>query len=61
MSKHVDIVCVGSDFKPGDVQPDGYMEFFDWAEVQHKAGLRQVRRACGLWHFPQETCEHEEN
>lgn len=45
----------GADFKPGDPPPSGYCDWASWAEVQHKAGLRQVRCAdCLKWQFPQE-------
>ncbi len=49
------VMCVQQDFKPGDQAPEGYMAWFDWAEVQHKAGLRQ--KACGRcakWQYPQQ-------
>ncbi len=49
---HIDIT---PDFKPGDPCPDGYIARSEWAEVQMKAGLRQV--VCGMcsrWQFPQE-------
>lgn len=43
------------DYKPGDMPPDGYCDWFAWAEVQEKAGLKQERCAkCGLFNFPQE-------
>jgi hypothetical protein len=43
------------DFKPGDPPPTGYCDWHAWAEVQHKAGLRQVQCAdCGKWNYPQE-------
>ncbi len=42
-------------YKPGDPRPSGYNDFFEWAEVQHKAGLRQVLCSrCSKWKFPQE-------
>lgn len=42
-------------FKKGDPRPEGYMEWNEWARVQHKAGLRQTKcRQCGLWRYPQE-------
>ena len=44
-------------FKPYDPRPLGYVEFFEWARVQAKAGLRQKRcPVCRLWRFPQEKC-----
>lgn len=45
-------------FKAGDPEPEGYLEWHEWARVQMKAGLKQVRRKCGYFHFPQEKCKH---
>lgn len=45
-------------FKPGDSIPPGYLDRQEWARVQLAAGLRQKRRDCGYFHFPQEICEH---
>lgn len=46
-------------YKPGDQAPDGYLAWHEWAEVQHKAGLRQKRCGeCGLWRYPQELSDH---
>lgn len=43
------------DYKPGDPQPDGYLDRIEWADVQSKAGLKQKRCGrCLLWKFPQE-------
>ena len=53
-------ICGTRTFKVGDPAPSGYLEWHEWANVQHKGGLRQLRRRCGFWHFPQEVCEHEE-
>ena len=59
MSHKNTIICVGEGpFKKGDPPPKGYMDWHEWAGVQHRAGLRQVRRACGKYHFPQEVCTH---
>ena len=45
------------DFKPGDPAPTSYVEWQEWARVQHKAGLFQRRCPCCLkWRFPQEKC-----
>ena len=38
------IICHQPDFQPGDQAPEGYLAWHEWAEVQHKAGLRQVAR-----------------
>jgi hypothetical protein len=44
--------------KPGDPPPEGYLQWHAWAEVQHKAGLRQKACGrCGLFKFPQELSE----
>jgi len=35
--------------------PEGYLAWHEWAAMQHRGGLRQLRCAtCGLWRFPQE-------
>lgn len=42
-------------YKPGDQAPEGYLAWHEWAEAQHKAGLRQKQCGrCGLWRYPQE-------
>ena len=49
------IITASPEFKPGDMPPKGYLDWHEWAEVQHKAGLRQVSCAiCGKWRYPQE-------
>lgn len=49
------IVCTTFDFNPGDQAPKGYLEWHEWADVQHKAGLRQKECGrCGKWKYPQE-------
>lgn len=51
------VVCllVQPTFKPGDLPPEGYLEWHEWAEVQRKAGIRQrVCGKCGRWKTPQE-------
>lgn len=54
MNWHIDFA---RSFKPGDPPPSGYLDWHEWARVQHKAGLRQKQcRECGLWRYPQETC-----
>ncbi|TVO55356.1 hypothetical protein [Denitromonas halophila] len=45
-------------YKPGDPAPDGYLAWHEWAEAQHKAGLRQKQCGrCGLWRYPQELSD----
>ena len=44
-----------ANYKPGDQAPDGYLAWHEWADVQHKAGLRQRQCGrCGLWRYPQQ-------
>ena len=43
------------EYKPGDMPPDGYLAWHEWAEVQRKAGIKQRQCGrCGLWRTPQE-------
>lgn len=55
------IVTEQEDWKPGDVftgHESDYLGWHAWAEVQHKAGLRQ--RECGSchrWKYPQELSD----
>ena len=42
-------------YKPGDQAPEGYLAWHEWAETQHKAGLKQKECGrCGKWKYPQE-------
>jgi hypothetical protein len=42
-------------YKPGDLPPEGYLAWHEWAEVQRKAGIKQVECGrCGKWKTPQE-------
>lgn len=51
-------LCVSREFKPGDPAPEGYLEWHEWAEVQHEAGLRQKECGrCGKWWYPQELSD----
>jgi hypothetical protein len=44
-----------AEYKPGDQPPEGYLAWHEWAEAQHKAGLRAKQCGrCGLWRYPQE-------
>jgi hypothetical protein len=44
-----------AEHKPGDQAPGGYLAWHEWAEVQHKAGLRQKQCGkCGLRFYPQQ-------
>lgn len=52
------ILTVGDDYKPGDMPPSDYLGWHEWADIQHKAGLRQVPCGrCGKWRFPQELSD----
>lgn len=47
-------------FKVGDPAPSGYLEWHEWADVQAKAGLKQLfcgQCSGGKWVFPFE-CGH---
>jgi hypothetical protein len=46
------------EYKPGDQPPDGYLAWHEWAEVQRKAGIKQVQCGeCGKWKTPQELSD----
>lgn len=55
-------ICGTATFEQGDPPPPphDYLGWHSWADVQHKAGLRQsVCSRCGLYQFPQEmTVSH---
>ena len=52
---HVDYA---GDYKPGDPPPSGFLDWYDWAEAQHKAGLKQTQcPKCGKWRYPQEMSD----
>ena len=54
------VLTIGGNYKPGDMPPNGYCEWHEWADVQHKAGLRQVVcDRCLKWKFPQEILRTE--
>lgn len=53
----MEIACIleQDTYKPGDLPPEGYLAWHEWAKVQHKAGIKQVPCGkCGLWVTPQE-------
>ena len=51
-------ILVSPGFRPGDPPPSGYLQRQEWADVQHKAGLRQeVCSSCCRYKFPQELSE----
>ena len=48
-------ILAQADYKPGDQAPEGYLAWHEWADTQHKAGLRQKECGrCGKWFYPQE-------
>lgn len=48
-------LLVQATYQPGDLPPEGYLAWHEWAEVQRKAGIHQVACGrCGLWRTPQE-------
>lgn len=48
-------ILVQDEYKPGDLPPDGYLAWHEWAEVQYNAGIKQVECGqCGKWKTPQE-------
>jgi hypothetical protein len=54
------VVTMSPGYKPGDPAPAGYLDWHAWAEVQHKAGLRQSQCCdCSLWRYPQEMSTQE--
>ena len=49
------VLTFTGEYQPGDQPPTGYIDWVEWAETQHKAGLRQAQCGkCGLWGYPQE-------
>ncbi len=51
-------ILVVGEYQPGDLPPEGYLEWHEWAEVQRKAGVEQVPCAhCAKWKTPQELSE----
>ena len=52
------VMHVSGDFKPGDQPPTGYLDWHEWADIQHKAGLKQKQCGrCEKWCFPQQLSE----
>lgn len=49
------VITVAGKFKSGDPAPAGYLDWHEWAEAQHKSGLRQSECGeCAKWFYPQE-------
>ena len=58
--ERIGCILTGEPYKVGDPAPIGYMEWHEWAGVQHRGGLRQQRAPeDGKWRFPQELKETE--
>lgn len=54
------LVTFSGDYKAGDPEPEGYLNWHAWAEAQHKAGLRQTQcPKCCLWKYPQSLSTRE--
>jgi len=48
-------ILIQKEYKAGDLPPEGYLAWHEWAEVQHKSGIRTVQCGnCGQWNTPQE-------
>lgn len=46
---------VEATYRPGDLPPEGYPAWHEWADVQRKARIKQVECGnCGRWKTPQE-------
>lgn len=57
--KQVGTVALVATFQPGDFAPSGYCDWHEWAKVQMRAGLRQVRCSrCERFKFPQELASN---
>lgn len=47
-------------YKPSDLPPEGYLQWHEWADVQRRAGIKQVEcPSCSKWQTPQELSTHE--
>ncbi len=53
-------ILIAPTFEPGDLPPDGYLAWTEWAEVQRKAGIKQFPCKCGKWITPQERDNHRD-
>lgn len=48
-------ILVQTDHAVSVAAPSGYLAWHEWAQLQSKAGLKQVACGrCGKWNFPQE-------
>ena len=57
-------IDIAPQFAVGDPPPPGkhnYLAWHEWARVQYRGGLRQLRcHICNRWNFPQERCSHKQ-
>lgn len=50
-------ILVTPDFKPYDPEPEGYLAWHAWAEVQAKAKIpNRCCSTCGKWEFDHVAC-----
>ena len=48
-------ILTQENYKPGDAEPEGYLAWHEWADVQRKAGLEQSECGrCKIFKFPQQ-------
>jgi hypothetical protein len=55
--KYPQILCIlqQRNYNPGDPAPEGYVDWFEWVEVQTRAALKPTWCPDDrLWKFPQE-------
>lgn len=53
-------ITVMPEYKPGDLPPEGYLQWHEWADVQRKAGIKQIQcPSCSKWLTSQELSTHE--
>lgn len=51
-------ITIQKEYQPGDLPPEGYLAWHEWAEIQRKAGIPQVPCAiCNKWKTPQELTD----
>lgn len=54
-------VCEAHTFKPGDPEPEGYIDRVEWHRAQQRAGLRQGRcPVCSRWVYPFQEHAHDD-
>lgn len=49
------VMTAPGNYRPGDLPPESYLDWHEWADVQRRAGIKQVECGkCGKWQTPQE-------